>query len=157
MQKITPFLWFDGNAEDATDFYTSVFKDSEILNISHYGEGGPMPKGTVMTITFRLNDQEFVALNGGPQFPFTPAVSFVIDCESQVEVDYYWESLGLGGAPNQCGWLQDRYGLSWQIVPNILIQYLNDPDPAAAQRVMTAMLQMSKIDIPQLKQAYEQI
>ncbi|WP_410209844.1 VOC family protein [Aquirhabdus sp.] len=156
MQKITPFLWFDGNAEEATHFYTSIFKNAEILSISHYSEGGPMPKGTVMTTKFRLDGQEFVALNGGPQFPFTPAVSFVVDCDSQEEVDYYWEHLSQGGTPNQCGWLQDRYGLSWQIVPRILIQYINDPDPVIAQRVMNAMLQMGKIDIALIKQAYEQ-
>jgi predicted 3-demethylubiquinone-9 3-methyltransferase (glyoxalase superfamily) len=159
IQKITPFLWFDTQAEEAVSFYTSIFKDSRILTMTRYGEEGAevsgRPKGTVMTIEFRLWGQEFVALNGGPVFRFTEAISFVVNCESQDEVDYYWDRLSEGGDPKaqQCGWLKDKYGLSWQIVPTVLGKLLSDPDPEKARRVMKAMLQMKKIDIEALKQA----
>ena len=159
IQKITPFLCFDNQAEDAVSFYTSIFKNSRIVSIARYGEEGAeasgRPKGTVMTIAFLLDGQEFVALNGGPIFKFTEAISFVVNCESQDEVDHYWEKLSEGGDPKaqQCGWLKDKYGLSWQIVPTVLITLLNDPDPEKSRRVMKAMLQMKKIDIETLKQA----
>ncbi|HEV2612843.1 MAG TPA: VOC family protein [Noviherbaspirillum sp.] len=153
MQKITPFLWFDGQAEEAANFYTSIFKNSKVLAINHYGDGAPMPKGTVMTAQFALDGQEFVALNGGPHYHFTPAISFVVNCETQEEVDYYWNKLTDGGIEVQCGWLQNKYGMSWQIVPTILPQLLSDPDPARAQKAMTAMLQMKKIDIATLQRA----
>jgi len=159
IQKITPFLWFDNQAEEAVSFYTSIFKNSRIVSIARYGEEGAeasgRPKGTVMTIAFLLDGQEFVALNGGPIFKFTEAISFVVNCESQDEVDHYWEKLSEGGDPKaqQCGWLKDKYGLSWQIVPTVLITLLNDPDPEKSRRVMKAMLQMKKIDIETLKQA----
>lgn len=160
MQKITPFLWFDDRAEQAAIFYTSIFKNSKIVNMARYGEAGAevsgRPKGTVMTVTFQLEGQEFVALNGGPQFRFTEAISFVVNCQTQEEVDEYWQKLSAGGQEVQCGWLKDKYGLSWQIVPTILSEMLNDPDPKKAERVMKAMLQMKKIDIKALKQAYEQ-
>jgi len=159
MQKITPFLWFDSQAEEAVAFYTSIFKNSKITNISHYGEEAAQasgrPKGTVMTIDFEIEGHNFVALNGGPPFKFSEAVSFVINCESQGEVDYYWENLSEGGDPKaqQCGWLKDKYGLSWQVVPTVLIQFLNDPDTEKSRRVMKAMLEMKKIDIETLKKA----
>lgn len=159
IQKITPFLWFDNQAEEAVSFYTSIFKNSRIVSIARYGEEGAeasgRSKGTVMTVAFRLDGQEFVALNGGPIFKFTEAISFVVNCESQDEVDHYWEKLSAGGDPKaqQCGWLKDRYGLSWQIVPTMLITLLNDPDPERSRRVMKAMLQMKKIDIETLEQA----
>jgi predicted 3-demethylubiquinone-9 3-methyltransferase (glyoxalase superfamily) len=160
MQKITPFLWFDDKAEQAATFYTSIFKNSKIVNIARYGDAGAevsgRPKGTVMTVAFQLEGQEFVALNGGPQFKFTEAISFVVNCQTQQEVDEYWEKLSDGGQEVQCGWLKDKYGLSWQIVPTILSELLNDPDPKKAEKVMKAMLQMKKIDIKGLKQAYEQ-
>jgi predicted 3-demethylubiquinone-9 3-methyltransferase (glyoxalase superfamily) len=160
MQKITPFLWFDDKAEHAATFYTSIFKNSKIVNIARYGDAGAevsgRPKGTVMTVAFQLEGQEFVALNGGPQFKFTEAISFVVNCQTQQEVDEYWEKLSDGGQEVQCGWLKDKYGLSWQIVPTILSELLNDPDPKKAEKVMKAMLQMKKIDIKGLKQAYEQ-
>ena len=154
MQKITPFLWFDNNAEEAMNFYISVFKDSKILSVTRYGEAGPGPKGSVMTGKFQLGGQEFMALNGGPHFKFTEAISFVVNCESQEEVDEFWEKLVEGGEESQCGWLKDKYGLSWQIVPTILVEMLQDKDPEKSQRVMKAMLQMIKIDIKTLKQAY---
>ncbi len=154
-QKITPFLWFDNQAEEAANFYVSIFKNSKVVNITHYGEVGPGPKGSVMTVTFQLYGQEFVALNGGPQFKFTEAISFVVNCETQEEVDELWEKLSEGGEKGQCGWLKDKYGVSWQIVPTVLGEMLNDPDPVKSQRVMHAMLQMRKIDIGKLKQAYE--
>ena len=154
MQKITPFLWFDNNAEEAMNFYISVFKDSKILSVTRYGEAGPGPKGSVMTGKFQLAGQEFMALNGGPHFKFTEAISFVVNCESQEEVDEFWEKLVEGGEESQCGWLKDKYGLSWQIVPTILVEMLQDKDPEKSQRVMKAMLQMIKIDIKTLKQAY---
>jgi predicted 3-demethylubiquinone-9 3-methyltransferase (glyoxalase superfamily) len=156
MQKITPFLWFDNNAEEAMNFYLSIFKNSKIVNMTRYGEAGPGPKGTVMTATFQLDGQEFVALNGGPQFTFSPAISFFVRCETQQEIDELWEKLSAGGEKNRCGWLRDKYGLSWQIVPPVLIELLNDRDPEKSQRVMKAMLQMDKIDIGTLKQAYAQ-
>ncbi|CCF82553.1 VOC family protein [Nitrolancea hollandica] len=155
-RKITPFLWFDDNAEEAMNFYVSVFKNSEVLNISRYGDGAPGAAGTVMTATFRLDGQEFMALNGGPHFKFTEAISFFIDCESQEEVDELWEKLSEGGKTSQCGWLKDKYGLSWQVVPSVLSEMLQDPDHERANRVMQAMLQMTKIDIAKLQQAYEQ-
>ncbi len=156
MQKITPFLWFDDQAEEAANFYVSIFKNSKIVNIVRYGEAGPGPAGTIMTVAFELNGQEFTALNGGPEFKFTEAISFFVNCESQQEVDELWEKLSEGGEEGPCGWLKDKYGLSWQIVPTVLGEMLNDPDPAKAQRVTKAMLQMQKIDIAGLKQAYEQ-
>ena len=154
MQKISPFLWFDGNAEEAVNFYVSIFKDSKILNLSRYGEAGPGPKGTVMSATFQLQGQEFIALNGGPQFKFTPAISFFVHCQTQEEVDELWEKLSAGGRKDRCGWLTDKYGLSWQIIPDVLGKMLNDPDKEKSKRVMTAMLQMDKIEIKRLEQAY---
>jgi predicted 3-demethylubiquinone-9 3-methyltransferase (glyoxalase superfamily) len=156
MQKITPFLWFDNQAEEAAKFYVSLFKNSNILKIARYGEAGPAPAGTVMTVEFQLEDQEFVALNGGPRFKFNESVSFVVNCETQKEVDEFWEKLSAGGQKSRCGWLKDKYGLSWQIVPTILNELASDPDPVKSQRVMQAMLQMDKIDIKALQQAYEQ-
>ncbi|MEP6596035.1 MAG: VOC family protein [Ginsengibacter sp.] len=156
MQKITPFLWFDNRAEEAMNFYTSVFKNSKIKKVSRYPEGGPGAAGTVMTASFELNGQEFIVLNGGPQFHFTEAISFLVNCDTQEEVDDFWEKLSEGGQKSQCGWLKDKYGLSWQIVPNALGQMMADGDPAKAKRVMMAMIQMSKIDIKTLRQAYDQ-
>ena len=156
MQKITPFLWFNDKAEEAMRFYVSIFKNSKVGNISRYGDAGPGPKGTVMVAQFELDGQEFLALNGGPQFTFSPAVSFVVNCKTQDEVDEYWEKLSAGGETNQCGWLRDKYGLSWQIVPTILGELMQDKDPEKSGRVMKAMLQMHKIDIEGLKKAYEQ-
>jgi predicted 3-demethylubiquinone-9 3-methyltransferase (glyoxalase superfamily) len=156
MKGITPFLWFDDKAEEAVKFYTSVFKDSKVGSVTRYGEEGPGPKGTVMTVTFELAGQGFIALNGGPQFKFTPAISFVANCENQREVDELWEKLSEGGATNQCGWLTDRYGVSWQIVPIVLGQLLTDKNPAKARSVMKAMLQMEKLDIAGLERAYQQ-
>lgn len=155
MQKITPFLWFDNQAEEAMNFYVSIFKNSKILSINRYGEGAPAPKGTVMTANFILDGQEFTALNGGPMYKFSPAISFVVHCETQAEVDEYWAKLGAGGKENQCAWLDDKFGVSWQIVPNALIDLLSDSDPVKAGRVMQAMMQMTKIDIAALKRAYE--
>jgi len=155
MQKITPFLWFDNQAEEATNFYTSIFVNSEILSIMRYGKAGPRPEGTVMSITFQLEGQEFIALNGGPQFQFTEAISFFVKCETQEEINNYWEKLSDGGEKQGPGWLKDKYGLSWQIVPNILEELLNDPDIDKSQRVMQAMMQMNKLDIKKLKQAYK--
>ncbi len=155
MQKITPFLWFDGKAEEAMNFYVSVFKNSKVVRVTRYGEGGPGPKGTVMSAIFHLEGQEFFALNGGPQFKFTPAISFFVNCETQQEVDDLWEKLSAGGEKSQCGWLKDKYGLSWQIIPTILGKMLQDKDAEKANRVMQAMLQMTKIDIKGLQQAYD--
>ena len=156
MQKITPFLWFDHQAEEAMNFYVSIFKNSKPGNITRYGNGAPLPEGTAMTVRFQLDGQEFAALNGGPQFAFTPAISFVINCADQEEVDYYWEKLLEGGRPNRCGWLEDKFGLSWQVVPTALPKLLSGPDAAASQRAMTAMLQMDKIIIKDLEKAYYQ-
>jgi predicted 3-demethylubiquinone-9 3-methyltransferase (glyoxalase superfamily) len=155
MQRITPSLWFDTEAEDAANFYVSVFKNSQVLNVSRYGEAGPRPAGMVMTVDFELDGQEFIALNGGPEFPFTEAVSLQVNCETQDEVDRYWSVLSEGGEEGPCGWLKDRYGLSWQIIPVALTELLNDPDAAKAQRAMAAMLQMKKIDIAVLHAAAE--
>jgi predicted 3-demethylubiquinone-9 3-methyltransferase (glyoxalase superfamily) len=155
MKKITPFLWFNGNAEEAMNFYVSVFKNSKILGVTRYGDAGPGPKGTIMTANFELNGQEFVALNGGPQYTFSPAVSFVAHCESQQEVDELWGRLSEGGREDMCGWVTDKYGLTWQVVPTALIQMLNDKDARKSKSVMQAMLQMKKIDIPTLKRAYD--
>ena len=159
-QKITPFLWFDTQAEEAVRFYTSIFKNSKVGNVSRYDEEGAKvsgrPKGSVMTVDFQIAGQEFTALNGGPLFKFTEAVSFVVNCATQQEVDDFWEKLSAGGEKSQCGWLKDKYGLSWQVVPTILIEMLHDKDAAKSQRVMRAMLQMSKLDLAKLKQAYEQ-
>lgn len=157
MQKITPFLWFDDNAEDAMNFYTSIFPDSEVYNVSRYPEGTPFPAGTLMSATFRLHDQVFMVLNAGPQFKFTEAISFYVNCETQAEVDTLWAQLTAdGGEESQCGWLKDKFGLSWQIIPKALGEMLGDPDPAKAGRVMQAMLQMQKIDVGKLKAAYDQ-
>jgi predicted 3-demethylubiquinone-9 3-methyltransferase (glyoxalase superfamily) len=154
VQKITPFLWFDGQAEEAMNFYVSIFKNSRTMGVARYGEAGPGPKGTVMTAKFELDGQEFVALNGGPQFTFTEAISFVVNCETQQEVDEMWEKLSEGGQKSRCGWLKDRYGLSWQVVPTALVEMVQDKDPKKASRVMQAMLQMDKIDIETLRRAY---
>jgi predicted 3-demethylubiquinone-9 3-methyltransferase (glyoxalase superfamily) len=153
MQKITPFLWFDGKAEEAARFYASVFKNSKMLSVSRYGEAGPGPQGSVMTVAFELDGEKFVALNGGPTYTFSPAVSFVVNCETQQEVDHYWERLSEGGEEVQCGWLKDKYGLSWQIVPTVLPELLQDKDPEKRKRVMAAMLKMVKLDIEALKRA----
>jgi predicted 3-demethylubiquinone-9 3-methyltransferase (glyoxalase superfamily) len=155
MPKITPFLWFDGKAEEAMNFYVSVFKNSKVVRVSRYGEAGPGPKGTVMSATFQLDGQDFFALNGGPQFTFSPAISFFVNCETQQEVDELWEKLSEDGEKNRCGWLKDKYGLSWQIIPSVLGQLLQDKDVEKANRVMKAMLQMDKIDIKRLQQAYD--
>lgn len=156
MGKITPFLWFDDQAEEAAKFYTSIFKNSQIETITHYGPLGPRPEGSVMTVAFQLDGQEFIALNGGPHYQFSPATSFVIDCETQEEVDWYWDKLSAGGKPHQCGWLDDKFGVTWQITPTILLKYLNDPNPEKARRVTEAMFQMVKLDIPTLQAAYDQ-
>jgi predicted 3-demethylubiquinone-9 3-methyltransferase (glyoxalase superfamily) len=156
MKEITPFLWFDDNAEEAMNFYTSIFPDSTVLDVTRYGEAGPGTPGTVMSGTFRLRGREFMALNGGPEFTFTEAISFFVGCETQDEVDELWEKLSEGGEEQQCGWIKDRYGLSWQIVPTRLGELLSDPDPARSQRVMAAMLEMVKIDIEGLQRAYDQ-
>jgi predicted 3-demethylubiquinone-9 3-methyltransferase (glyoxalase superfamily) len=155
MGKITPFLWFDGKAEEAANFYVSVFENAKILNVSRYSEDSPGPAGTVMTVSFELEGQEFVALNGGPHYTFTPAVSFLIDCKTQAEVDHFWERLSEGGQPSRCGWLQDKYGVSWQVVPSVLPELLQDDDDEKSDAVMHAMLEMAKLDIETLRQAYE--
>jgi predicted 3-demethylubiquinone-9 3-methyltransferase (glyoxalase superfamily) len=155
-QKITPFLWFDGKAEEAASFYTSIFKNSKIVNVVRSGDAGPGPKGSVIYATFELDGQEFMALNGGPLFTFSPAISFFVNCQTQEEVDELWEKLSAGGEKQRCGWLKDKFGVSWQIIPTALGQMLYDKDPAKAKRVMQAMLQMEKLDIQRLKQAYEQ-
>ncbi len=155
MQKITPFLWFDGQAEEAMNFYIAVFRNSKIVSKTRYGEEGPGPKGTVMAGTFELEGQQFIALNGGPQFTFSPAISFFVNCETQEEIDELWEKLSKGGEKQRCGWLKDKYGVSWQVVPAALGKMLNDADTVKSQRVMKAMLQMDKLDIEGLKQAYE--
>ena len=158
MQKITPHLWFDDKAEEAANFYVSLFKNSKIVSIARYGEEGAevsgRPAGTVMTIEFQLEGQDFMALNGGPEFKFTEAISFLVNCETQEEVDKFWDKLTDGGEEQPCGWLKDKYGLSWQIVPTVLGEMLSDKDPQKSERVMKALLQMKKIDIQALKQAY---
>lgn len=156
MQKITPFLWFDNQAEEAMKFYVSIFKNSKIVSTTRYGEAGPGPKGTVMSAIFQLDGQEFYALNGGPHFTFSPAISFFVKCKTQQEVDELWEKLSEGGEKHPCGWLKDKYGVSWQIIPTVLGEMLQDKDAEKSQRVMKAMLQMKKIDINGLTQAYEQ-
>jgi predicted 3-demethylubiquinone-9 3-methyltransferase (glyoxalase superfamily) len=153
MQKITPFLWFDDKAEEAANFYISIFKNSKMGRITRYGEAGPGPKGTAMSVTFQLEGQEFFALNGGPHYKFTPAISLFVDCKSQEEVDELWEKLSAGGRKDRCGWLTDKFGLSWQVIPSVLGELLNDKDAEKSQRVMKAMLKMDKIEIDALKQA----
>ncbi len=153
MQKITPFLWFNDNAEEAMNFYVSIFKNSKVGKVTRYTDAGPGPKGTAMSVTFELEGQTFMALNGGPQFRFTEAISLFVNCESQQEVDELWEKLSAGGEKSRCGWLKDKFGLSWQIIPSALGEALSDKDPAKAKRAMQAMLQMDKIDIARLKQA----
>lgn len=155
MQKITPFLWFDDKAEEAVNFYVSIFGNSKIGGISRYGEAGPGPKGSVMVVEFQLDGQEFIALNGGPHFKFTEAISFVVNCTTQEEVDGFWEKLSEGGEKSRCGWLKDKYGMSWQIVPTILAELMQSKDPGKSKRVMEAMLKMDKIDIQTLKQAHD--
>ena len=153
-QRITPFLWFDTEAEEAMNFYVSIFKNSKTGMITRFGDTGPGPKGSVMTASFTLDGQEFVALNGGPQFPFTEAVSFMVNCDSQEEVDYFWDKLSAGGKEVQCGWLKDKYGLAWQIVPTEFFEMISNGTQDQADRVMTAMMQMVKMDLAKLKQAY---
>jgi predicted 3-demethylubiquinone-9 3-methyltransferase (glyoxalase superfamily) len=155
MQKITPFLWFDHQAEEAAGFYASIFPNSKIVKIVRYGKAGPGPPGSAMTVEFQLEGQTFVALNGGPHFKFTEAISFVVNCQTQDEVDAYWEKLSAGGGDAQCGWLKDKFGLSWQIVPTVLSQLLSDPDPQKSQRVMKVLMTMKKLDIRALKQAFD--
>lgn len=156
MQKITPFLWFDNNAEEAMNHYVSIFKNSRIISVDRWGDGGAGPKGSVMTATFELEGQRFIVLNGGPHFKLTEAFSLFVDCESQEEVDELWDKLLAGGGqPSQCGWLKDRFGLSWQIIPSVMMRMMQDKDPAKAGRVMQAMMKMVKLDIAELKRAYE--
>ncbi len=155
-QKITPFLWFDDNAEEAMNHYVSIFKNARIVSVSRYGEGGPGPKGSVMTGTFEIEGQQFMALNGGPHFKFTEAVSLFVNCNTQAEVDELWEKLSAGGQESQCGWLKDKFGLSWQIIPSALGEMLSDTDPMKSKRVMQAMLTMGKIDIAKLQAAYNE-
>jgi predicted 3-demethylubiquinone-9 3-methyltransferase (glyoxalase superfamily) len=156
MQRITPFLWFDDQAEEAMNFYVSIFKNSKVGRVTRYGEAGPGPKGSVMSAAFQLEGQEFMALNGGPHFSFTPAISFFVNCETQEEVDELWKKLSAGGKTERCGWLKDKYGLSWQIIPSALGRLMGDNNAAKAQSVMKAMLEMDKIDIARLQQAYDQ-
>jgi predicted 3-demethylubiquinone-9 3-methyltransferase (glyoxalase superfamily) len=154
MQKITPMLWFDGQAEEAAKFYVSVFKNSRMGKVVRYGDAGPGPKGGVMIASFEVEGQEYTALNGGPQFKFNESVSFVVHCKTQEEVDYYWDKLLAGGGQeSMCGWLKDKFGLSWQITPDVLLELVSDPDPAISQSVMKAMMQMRKIDIAAIKEA----
>ena len=155
VQLIKPFLWYDGQAEEATNYYTSIFPNSRVVKVSRYGEGAPLPAGTVMTIEFELDGQPFIALNGGPHFKFNEAVSFVVTCQNQNEIDHYWQKLTAGGAEVQCGWLKDKFGLSWQIVPAVLAQLMGGNDPARAARVMQALMQMTKLDIAGLQKAYD--
>ena len=155
MQKIVPFLWFDGNAEEAMNFYTSIFKNSKVGQIMRCGDAGPGPEGSVLTAKFQIEGQEFMALNGGPEFKFTPAISFFVNCETQKEVDELWEKLLAGGKAMQCGWLTDKFGISWQIIPKALMEFLGDKDPQKSQRVMQAMMKMIKIDVEGLKRAHE--
>ncbi|AXE91775.1 VOC family protein [Paraburkholderia sp. DD10] len=154
MQKIAPCLWCDGNAEEVARFYTSVFSNSRIATTLHYTEAGPGPEGGVLAVTFEIDGQEFMAMNGGPDYPFTPAISLFVHCGSQQEIDHYWAKLGEGGAPWQCGWLRDKFGVSWQIAPDALLRMLQDPDRAKANRVMQAMMTMIKLDIATLEEAY---
>jgi predicted 3-demethylubiquinone-9 3-methyltransferase (glyoxalase superfamily) len=154
MQKITTYLWYDNQAEEAAVFYTSIFKNSKVLEVNRYGDGAPMPAGTAMTVRFELDGQEFIALNGGPHFKFNEAISLYVDCEDQAAVDYFWDRLVDGGEPSQCGWLKDRYGLSWQIIPRELPSLLFDPDPEKAQRATQAMFTMTKIDVDALRRAH---
>ena len=157
MQKITTFLWFDTQAEEAANFYVSIFKNAKVLGLTRYGEAGPGPKGSVLTAAFELEGEKFTALNGGPQFKFTEAISFVVNCATQEEVDYYWEKLTAdGGAESQCGWLKDKYGLSWQVVPTILPELLQEKDPEKSNRIVQALMQMKKLDIAALKRAAEE-
>jgi predicted 3-demethylubiquinone-9 3-methyltransferase (glyoxalase superfamily) len=153
MQKITPCLWFDTEGENAANFYTSIFPSSKIVEVARYGSAGPRPEGTVMTVVFELDGQRFIALNGGPDFTFNEAISLTVDCEDQQEVDRYWDALTEGGEPGPCGWLKDRFGLSWQIVPKALNELIADPDREKSQRVMAAMLKMGKIEIAELEEA----
>lgn len=155
MQKITPFLWFDGNAEEAVNFYTSIFKSAKIKTVSRYGDAGPGPKGSVMTASFELEGQEFIALNGGPMFKFTEAISFVVNCKTQEEIDMFWEKLSEGGQKSQCGWLKDKFGLSWQVVPTKLDELMASGDAEKSNRVMMAMLKMTKMEIDVLQKAYD--
>ena len=154
MQKITPFLWFNGNAEDAANYYVSTFKNSKILNIARFGEAGPGPKGSVMLVTFELEGQQFMALNGGPQYTISPAISLFVDCETQAEVDELWAKLTAGGKEVQCGWLTDKFGVSWQIIPREFMTLMQDKDPVKSQRVFKAMMHMVKLDIEAMKRAY---
>jgi predicted 3-demethylubiquinone-9 3-methyltransferase (glyoxalase superfamily) len=154
-QKITPFLWFDGKAEEAANFYVSVFGNSRVVSVTRYGAAGPGPEGSVMSAVFQLEGQEFYALNGGPQFKFSPAISLFVNCETQQEVDELWDKLSAGGRKTRCGWLDDKFGLTWQIIPTTLGRLLQDKDAAKANRVMKAMMQMDKIDIARLQQAYD--
>ncbi|HVC89798.1 MAG TPA: VOC family protein [Acidobacteriaceae bacterium] len=156
MQKITPFLWFDGKAEEAMNFYVSIFKNSEVGQVTRYGDAGPGPKGAVMSATFELDGQQFYALNGGPQFTFSPAISFFVNCETQEEVDEMWEKLSQGGGTHQCGWLHDKFGVTWQIVPSVLGKLLHGSDAKKSAAAMRAMLQMDKLDIRRLQEAYDQ-
>jgi len=156
MQKITPFLWFNGRAEEAANFYTVIFENAKITETTRWGDAGPGPKGSVMSATFELDGQKFIALNGGPQFKFSEAISFFVSCDTQEEVDHFWEKLSEGGEIIQCGWLKDKFGVAWQIVPKALGEMLRDKDPAKSQRVMKAMMQMKKLDIARLKAAYDQ-
>lgn len=155
LQKIKPFLWFDAQAEEAAKFYVSLFKNSKILKVVRYGKAGPGLEGTVMLVEFQLAGQKFTALNGGPQFTFSLATSFVVDCVTQKEVDWFWEKLSKGGEKSQCGWLKDKYGLSWQVVPSVIPKFMSDLDPVKSQRVMSAVLKMGKIEIEVLKKAYK--
>jgi predicted 3-demethylubiquinone-9 3-methyltransferase (glyoxalase superfamily) len=155
MQRISPFLWFNDNAEEAVNFYISIFKNSKIVGVSRYGDSGPGPKGQVMVVNFKLDGQQFIALNGGPQFKFTEAISLVVNCKDQEEVDRFWDKLSEGGQKVQCGWLKDKFGLSWQIVPTILGELMQDKDPKKSERVMKALMKMTKLDIAGLKRAYE--
>jgi predicted 3-demethylubiquinone-9 3-methyltransferase (glyoxalase superfamily) len=156
MQTITPCLWFDNNAEEAVNFYLSIFKDAKVLHVARYGDAGPGPKGSVMVIRFLLQGQEFLALNGGPMFKFSEAISMIVNCATQEEIDYYWEELLAGGKAQQCGWLKDKFGLSWQITPALIGEFMQDKDPRKSNAVMKAVLGMVKLDIQRLKEAYEQ-
>ena len=156
MPKITPCLWFDGKAEEAMNFYTAIFKNSKVGTVTRYGEAGPGKKGSLMTASFEIEGQEFLALNGGPHFKFSPAISFIVHCRTQAEVDRFWTKLGESGNPQQCGWVTDKFGVSWQVVPTVLPKMMRDKDPEKTRRVMEAMLKMVKLDIAALKRAYDQ-